>query len=111
VRSPREAVAVPQPTGDCYAALRAYDWDYGTAAYVVEHESQGRAGPPASPTGDYGCMQIHYAAHYDKLYQVTGSYEPTLLFDPAVNVAVGYLVYQANSGWSPWRVCDGAVAC
>lgn len=51
-------------------------------------------------------MEIHYEAHKDKLFAVTGSYDVNLLFDPAVNIAVGYLVW-LNGGphgksWAPW---------
>ena len=40
-------------------------------------------------------MQINYASHADKLYAETGSYDDQLLFEPAINVAVGYRVYVA----------------
>ncbi len=69
-------------------------------------ESGGSA--MAFNAGNIGLMQINAASHMDKLYAVTGTYDVALLFDPVVNVAVGWLVYvAANETWAPWSCRPG----
>ena len=60
--------------------------------------------PNAYSAGNYGLFQINYSAHVDKLVRVTGSSDPDLLFDPAINTAVAWLVYDESGGrtWQPW---------
>ena len=60
--------------------------------------------PLAYNAGNYGLLQINYDSHVNKLLRVTGSSDPALLYDPAVNIAVGYLVWLESGGGSflPW---------
>lgn len=82
---------------DCAAALRVIRGPTPPNADAPEGCPNGESGGNARAfnAGNYGLMQINYDSHYDKLYAVTGSYEPTLLYDPAVNIAVGFKVYEA----------------
>jgi hypothetical protein len=59
--------------------------------------------PLAFNAGNYGLLQIN-AVHVGKLERVTGSRDLALLFDPAINIAVGWLVYAESGGgtWLPW---------
>lgn len=104
----RDARVLPVRRVDIEALICAQPWPCAEALAVVygptptcpTGESNGRA--DAYNAGSYGLMQIMYSAHVDKLRAVTGSDDPALLYDPAVNVAVGWLVYLANGGWSAW---------
>lgn len=51
--------------------------------------------------GSWGLMQIQAFWHLDKLEAITGSRDPNLLFDPAINLAVANIIY-LDSGWQPW---------
>ncbi len=64
--------------------------------------------PGALNNGNYGLLQIS-AVHVGKLERVTGSRDLTLLFEPAVNIAVGWLVYAESGGgsWLPWSCRPG----
>jgi hypothetical protein len=76
---------------------------------VVEHESGGD--PYAlSATSDGGCWQIHYPAHYDKLYRITGSYDIAGLYDVRVNTEIAHILW-LDQGWAPWAVCRGTAVC
>jgi TolA-binding protein len=54
-----------------------------------------------SPSGDYGLMQIHFAAHSKK---VGGNVKA--LFDPQTNVKVAAQVYKESGGWGPWTTMN-----
>lgn len=94
----REIISRYFPPQEVEKALRVI---HGTAN-CPNGESGGDAG--AYNNGNYGGMQINYSAHRDKLISVTGVDDPNRLFDPEVNVAVGYLVWLESGGgtWLPW---------
>ena len=89
--------------------LAQYPWDVDEAWAVIHGTPNcpnGESGgdPLAYNAGNYSLFQINYASHVGKLIEVTGSSDPNLLFDPAVNVAVAWLVYERSGGgtWLPW---------
>ena len=66
------------------ALFRQYNWNVGFAEAICQAESGGN--PSAiSPTNDYGLMQLHNLA----------------IFDPAQNIAMAYVKYEAQ-GWGAW---------
>ena len=78
----------------------AYAWRCDDALRIAMCESGGN--PAAyNPSGSYGLMQIQAYWHLDKLEAVTGSRDPALLFDAAINLAVADIIYR-DSGWAPW---------
>jgi len=94
-----------------------YDWPIDEALRVILGPTPPNAqAPDGCPTGEsggnaaaynngnYGGMQINAASHLNKLYDVTGGYDVTRLFEPEVNVAVGYLVWLRSGGrtFLPW---------
>lgn len=107
---PERQGLVELETTDWRTLVSQYPWDVETVLRIIygpypcpNGESGGNPRAVSPDGANWGGMQINYASHADKLYAVTGSYDPYLLLDPAVNVAVGYLVYVANSGFGPWR--------
>ena len=74
---------------------------YGTAN-CPNGESGGD--PAAYNAGNYGGFQVAYPTHRDKLIRVAGVDDPSLLFDPAVNTGVAYLVWLESGGGTflPW---------
>ena len=95
-------VAPGMQHADWRSIVAEYAWPVGEADAVIECESSGHA--DAYNDGSYGLMQIEYSAHVGQLVRVTGSSDPTLLYDPAVNIAVGWLVFEESGGgsWAPW---------
>lgn len=94
----RSLVAAYFPPWAVEQAMRVL---YGTAT-CPNGESGGD--PAAYNAGNYGGFQIAYPTHRDKLVRVAGVDDPALLFDPEINTAVAYLVYEESGGgtWLPW---------
>ena len=81
-------------------------WPCEEALTIVDCESKGNTNE-RSPTGDFGLFGINYENHRDKVFQVTGLEAAESLFDPWVNVEVGYMIYSGvggPGGWEQW-VC------
>jgi hypothetical protein len=85
--------------GSVRAAICAYAWDCATAIRVFTCESGLES--TYNPSGSYGIAQIQWSWHRDKLMSVAGSDDPNLLFDPAINLAVAWMIY-SDQGWGPW---------
>lgn len=99
-RVPAVQEAKTQP--DWRGLLRQYPWPVQEVERVMMCESGGD--PSAyNPSGSYGLLQIQEFYHRDKLMAAAGSDDPALLFDPAINVAVGWRVYvAAGHTFLPW---------
>lgn len=109
-RNPGNITYLAPDAGEWRLLVTQYDWPADEALRIISGptatcptgESNGRA-DAISPWGDFGLMQIHCASHWDKLLRVAGTYDCMALLDPAVNLAVGWLVYEAAGyTWSPW---------
>lgn len=89
---------------DWLPLVSLYEWSAQVLHAIIQCESTAR--PLAvSPDGqNWGLLQLNLV-HLDKLEALTGSRDPQLLLDPAVNIAVAWLVYvEADYSFSPW-VC------
>ncbi len=83
--------------GDIAAIICSYGWDCRQALGVVYGNwrcPNGESGgdPNAEYNGNYGLFQINASAHGE---------EPSMLKDPAYNVAVAYRIW-LDQGWAPW---------
>lgn len=78
----------------------SYAWDCGTALRVFGCES-GLTADAYNSGGSYGVAQIQWYWHREKLRAVAGSDNPSLLFDPNINLDVAWIIY-ADQGWGPW---------
>jgi len=83
-----------------------FAWPCAEAVSVVMCESSGDWGA-YNAGGSYGLFQIQAYWHLDKLEMVTGSRDPSLLFDVATNLAVADMIYR-DQGWLPWT-CRSAI--
>ena len=117
ISTPRPSLALKTPVvrvsegsmsdhDELRALVCSKPWPCGEALAIVDCESKGNTNE-RSPTGDYGILGINYENHRDKVLQVTGSEAAESLFDPWVNVEVGYMIYSGvggPGGWEQW-VC------
>jgi len=84
-----------------------YSWHVPTIERIITCESQWIA-TAMNPSGARGLLQI-MPVHADKLAEVTGLEHPDLdlLFVPEINIEVGWLVFVASQGFSPWNASRG----
>lgn len=85
----RPIVAVYFPAGQVNNALLAMRRESGCNPNAV------------SPSGDYGLMQIHFAAHSKK---VNGNLKS--LFDVRTNIRVAAQIWRESGGWGPWTTMN-----
>lgn len=91
-----------RPVGAAWRAdILRYPWPASEVERVIGCESGGN--PGAENGTNIGLLQINWPYHLDQLAAVTGKRDWQLLFDPAVNLAVAYLIWRDEGGnWSAW---------
>ena len=94
-------------TGDCeqYRSIVAayFPASQVNNALLTMRRESGCNRYAVSPVGDYGLMQIHFAAHSGK---VGGNAKA--LFDPSTNLKVAAQIWR-ESGWCPWVAVRGTL--
>lgn len=75
-----------------------------TLDLVMYRESRGQ--PDVVGTGAYGLLQLQWSAHREWI-TATGVTDREQLFDPALNLQLGWMLYQMademyGCGWQPW---------
>ena len=72
------------------------------ALFIAHRESNYRPGVISGSGCCYGLFQIYYRWHKTWLPTV-GVNSANQLFDPRLNAAAAYRMYQRNNGWGPWK--------
>jgi hypothetical protein len=71
------------------------------ALAIAQRESKLQPSALSGSKCCYGLFQIYYRWHTGWLPQV-GITSPAQMFDPGLNAAAAYRLYQ-RSGWGPWE--------
>ena len=72
------------------------------ALAIAQRESKLRPGVVSGTGCCYGLFQIYYQVHKAWLVNV-GVKSARDLFNPQLNAAAAYRMYQRNNGWGPWK--------
>jgi len=72
------------------------------ALAIAQRESKLQPGAVSGTGCCYGLFQIYYQVHRGWLVNV-GVKSARDLFDPRLNAAAAYRMYQRNNGWGPWK--------
>jgi len=103
--SPTPVVAVPSYTQAEVIQIIRDAWPDELeehALFIAHRESKYRPGAISGNKCCYGLFQIYYRWHKSWLPEV-GVTSANQLFDPRLNAAAAYRMYQRNSGWGPWK--------